>query len=678
MYIASFISLMFFGIVWAQMPVFERKLMDCFEGEYRPVYGFRTGWDVKLVDIDGDGIDDMTKSDQEILWNQGTNLQPDYRLISYKIGLSDFSVYYDLNDDDLADNIFNCHWENAGWLVHDVRYSINEGTIQNPSWGAFTTIENTLEGGFSLALDCGDLNGDGLLDIIADKGIFQCFVNIGTLSSPEFQLDSTITIPGYPYPGFALCDIDNDGDLDLFNLSRPQSTRLIQFYRNIGSPQQPEFLLESSQYMGLELGTNTASIAFSDFDYDSDFDMTLDEQYYENVGTPDSAIFEFADDSILSPFPADLVLFAVFGDLDGDGDEDFIPWRENEQVNTQTLVYYKNQGTPEEADWHLANDTLLAIDNCFSFRDYNFVDMDADGDLDLLMTTDGVSSSCLYYENIGNAQTPEFQLMQENLWESTEFPFTVIDVDNDGDYDVLNSNKDSLLLVENIGTPQDFEFQAASEPFLETGYSNYYYEVHHTVADFDFDGDVDVLATAYMLDYDPFGWSSPYYSQDYYLNTGNSLNPIWTKIDDYHITGLNYIWGGKIYDLNQDGYLDIFAYANCSRGKDNLHYYQGTSLWSAVGEEKADLSPQGFDMEPCFPNPFNNTTNIVFTLDKLENLSVKIFDIQGREVELLGTVSLSLGRNTLTWNAGNESSGIYFIRIQQNDRTAVRKAVLLK
>ena len=59
-------------------------------------------------------------------------------------------------------------------------------------------------------------------------------------------------------------------------------------------------------------------------------------------------------------------------------------------------------------------------------------------------------------------------------------------------------------------------------------------------------------------------------------------------------------------------------------------------------------------------------------------VKLEVFDIQGRLVEVLKDEYLTPGENSITWNAQNNPSGIYLVRLMQEDNTIVKKAVLVK
>lgn len=93
---------------------------------------------------------------------------------------------------------------------------------------------------------------------------------------------------------------------------------------------------------------------------------------------------------------------------------------------------------------------------------------------------------------------------------------------------------------------------------------------------------------------------------------------------------------------------------------------------------EASIVPTGFRLEQNYPNPFNSSTTISFYVPKKEWVSVKIFDLLGREVETLVSDELAPGAYTSQWDASRMPSGVYFYRLQAGSFSETRKLVVLK
>ena len=108
--------------------------------------------------------------------------------------------------------------------------------------------------------------------------------------------------------------------------------------------------------------------------------------------------------------------------------------------------------------------------------------------------------------------------------------------------------------------------------------------------------------------------------------------------------------------------------------KDNSHPETLTS----VGEFKTGQFPKRFELGQNYPNPFNPTTNISFNLPLKSFVSLKIFDLLGREVATLINEEMSAGTYSRQWSATMMSSGIYFYQMQAGSFIDTKKLILLK
>jgi hypothetical protein len=88
--------------------------------------------------------------------------------------------------------------------------------------------------------------------------------------------------------------------------------------------------------------------------------------------------------------------------------------------------------------------------------------------------------------------------------------------------------------------------------------------------------------------------------------------------------------------------------------------------------------PAMFSLDQNFPNPFNPTTTISFALSSRSFVSLKIYDLVGREVARLVSNDLPAGYYTRTWNAGQYSSGVYFYSFRAGSFTETKKLILLR
>ena len=88
--------------------------------------------------------------------------------------------------------------------------------------------------------------------------------------------------------------------------------------------------------------------------------------------------------------------------------------------------------------------------------------------------------------------------------------------------------------------------------------------------------------------------------------------------------------------------------------------------------------PENYALSQNYPNPFNPVTQIEFSLPARSEVLLVIYNLRGQEVARLIDGEQVAGFHSVTWDASNVSSGIYFYRLQAGDFVQTRKMVLLK
>lgn len=88
--------------------------------------------------------------------------------------------------------------------------------------------------------------------------------------------------------------------------------------------------------------------------------------------------------------------------------------------------------------------------------------------------------------------------------------------------------------------------------------------------------------------------------------------------------------------------------------------------------------PASFTLSQNYPNPFNPETNIRFSLPTTENVVLKVYNMQGKEVAALVNSRFQPGMYETKFNGSNLSSGVYFYKLSAGNFTQTRKMILLK
>lgn len=112
-------------------------------------------------------------------------------------------------------------------------------------------------------------------------------------------------------------------------------------------------------------------------------------------------------------------------------------------------------------------------------------------------------------------------------------------------------------------------------------------------------------------------------------------------------------------------------------------WYDGVSYAKINGETTVNVVnskniPVDFKLSQNYPNPFNPSTKISFSIPRSGFVTLKIYDVLGKEVATLIEKEMKVGSHSITWNAVNVPSGIYFYRIMAGNYTMTKKMVLLK
>ena len=105
---------------------------------------------------------------------------------------------------------------------------------------------------------------------------------------------------------------------------------------------------------------------------------------------------------------------------------------------------------------------------------------------------------------------------------------------------------------------------------------------------------------------------------------------------------------------------------------------EGDTTVSAVGERPPVRGLRSYKIGQNYPNPFNPSTTISFGLPDMNFVSLKVFDITGREVTTLVAEERTAGEHSVNWNASSMSSGVYFYRMQAVNFSETKKLVLLR
>jgi hypothetical protein len=94
--------------------------------------------------------------------------------------------------------------------------------------------------------------------------------------------------------------------------------------------------------------------------------------------------------------------------------------------------------------------------------------------------------------------------------------------------------------------------------------------------------------------------------------------------------------------------------------------------------EVVNQLPNGYALDQNYPNPFNPTTNINYSLQNAGHVTLKVYDMTGREIATLVNGRINAGAHTVTFNASNLSSGVYIYALEANGVRLTNRMTLIK
>jgi hypothetical protein len=124
----------------------------------------------------------------------------------------------------------------------------------------------------------------------------------------------------------------------------------------------------------------------------------------------------------------------------------------------------------------------------------------------------------------------------------------------------------------------------------------------------------------------------------------------------------------------------ITIYCTGAAGTNPPNWNHGTSFIVNVvsGINQIEEIANTYSLAQNFPNPFNPTTNISFSIPKSEFVNVSVYDITGKLVQELVNSNQPAGKFNVTWDANNFASGVYFYKIKAGDFVEMKKMSLIK
>ena len=479
-------------------------------------------------------------------------------------------------------------------------------------------------------LMCFDRDGDGDQDVImGDVACSEVFYAENGGSSINAHItDTTALYPNYPlkssvnrikfnsFPCTYYLDVDNDGFKDL--LASPNSVAGSENYQSVW--------------------------------------------YYRNSSTTPTVNFSFQKKNFLQDGMIEMGegAYPVLFDADGDGKKDLIVGNLgyfNGATNISKLAYYRNIGTISSPSYSLIT---RDYQNISSYNFYciapTFGDLDNDGDKDLIIGQN--NGQLAYFENTGGAGAAVYTTSPTIFYQSIDvgtFAFPQLyDIDKNGLLDlIIGSVNGKVSYYRNVGTASSAAFSVSSTSLGGIDVRHYGslsgYSMPHL---FDDAGITKILV------------GSEFGNIYLYDNIDGNISGSFNRVDTNLFKINEGVRCAPFYeDVTNDGKRDLFL-GNHAGG---VAFFNSTNVGN-VGVLEFENSL----VATIYPNPVTDKLHINLTTDNIENNTITLIDVLGKEVYKTKSYN-----KTLTIDVSVLSKGIYFLSIQNESLRTVFNSKLI-
>jgi hypothetical protein len=635
--------------------------------------------------------------------------------------------FVDWNEDGLTDLFVR---DQDGRL----QYFLNSGSADEPNFEFQTKAFQNLDVGQWFTFF--DYDHDDDIDLMAspqspDVTLFENVSDSLILAVSQLLDDSSVAVHGGQIVIPTIADIDADGWEDLFVGG---VSGAVTYYRNLGlTDGLPVYHLETNSFEDILIvwvpgrddrhGAN--ALEFYDIDDDEDLDLFWGDYYQpglfflENFGT--SSDPDIPDSLMIDSYPQnEPVSSAGFNvprliDLNSDGAAELFVGVQSGIYGTDFVDNFWYYDMTVEGDFGLVTKNYFEQIDLISGTIPTLADMDSDGDLDLFIgnefdaSNSGWKGDVYFFENIGSAVSPQFEMVDSSYFDEgmgNNMAPAFGDLDGDGDFDALVGDYNgeiSFFLNDGSPTEPNFSYQGK---FLEIDLAG---RATPALGDVEGDGDLDLYVGdkngsvhVWSNEGDPANYNFIKISDD--LFSGENLGlEIALELADFDNDGdLDLLIGnqsGELYlanpsgselhqleqlphsglnlaptigDMDSDGKMDLIVGSN----EGGLQYFS-VEEQSVVNNEDFPIMTR---LVSCYPNPFNNTAIFQLSSDVPADSRLIIYDILGRQVDLIQFSIFEGVSSQISWNAENSSSGVYLWHLLSSESVNLDngKLILLK
>jgi len=483
-------------------------------------------YSVYAADVDSDGDMDVLSAsvvDDEIAWykNDGSEAFTKHTITDQAdVPRSVYAI--DLDQDGDIDVLSASEDDNKiAWYENNGSQSFTSHTISSSYEDPYDVI----------ALD---LDQDGDIDVLSANysgANSVWFENNGSESFTPHVINATV---GSDAQSIFAADINQDGQIDV--LSTQANTDKVSWHKNTAAPfGKPKF--QKKQFYA---NNNIKKSIAIDMDKDGDIDIITADYVEDKVSWHQNDGSEnFTDYTVALNIDGANDVIAL--DLDQDGDMDII----SSSFTDDYVRWYENNGSQDFTSHGVVN-------NADGVKAIATGDLDQDGDIDLVSVS-AYDDQVSWYENTDNFMTPNKRSLANSS--QVDYPTSVFlaDMDIDGDLDILiaSHEKAEILWIENKGLQ--------SNGNLNTAYHSIYNSFTNVSSakaiDLDLDGDMDVVGISYqkLIWFENNGFMS-FTSRQITSLSGNSAFFDLADIDsDGFIDIMTGDWAGSLMWFKNDG-----------------------------------------------------------------------------------------------------------------------------
>ncbi|QQS36136.1 MAG: VCBS repeat-containing protein [Ignavibacteriales bacterium] len=577
-------------------------------------------------------------------------------------------------------------------------FSFSYCEVSSQTLTKITTGEFVNDGGESFGISWADFNNDGYPDLLVSNGGAAAvdvpnflYFNNGDGTFSKINIGQIVTSSERSI-GSTIADFNNDGYADVFITNRDGQNNSL--FLNNGDSTFSRITTGSI----VQDGGNSNGSAWADYNNDGFVDLFVANFFEQGFlyKNQDGNIFN----SIITGYPVsetNTSISCAWGDYDNDGDTDlFVP---NAAAAGKANFLYNNNGDgtfSKVSTGSIVTDLRASMGGTWG-------DYDNDGDLDLFVANQGNFVNDLYINSNGTFTSLDSgEVVSE---QSNSISGSWIDYDNDGDLDlfVTNWQNEKNFLYENSGFP-DYLLTKIQSGEIVNDQEN---TMGGAWGDYDNDGDLDLFIA------NRGNQNNSFYRNDNPSNQWINIkcegvvvnrSAIGTKVKIKATINGNSFW--QMREINsQFGYnsqndprvhfglgdaqsIDSLVIEWSSSSTEVFTNIQPNNFYNAVQGTGISLitsvyenfpkNPEGFYLFQNYPNPFNPTTKIEFQIASPGFVSLKIFDITGKEIAALINGSQSAGNHKIEFNGESLSTGIYFYQLKIDNYIETKKMTLLK